>query len=183
MIPVEPPSRGGHETNLPTQQQASEENARISRTHGDAGRAGRDQAAAGEGAQAPDGLGAAQAAALRAAAERFPKASRLRQRREFLSVERTGRRIAGRHFVLLLRERGDGRRRLGVTASRRVGGAVVRNRIKRLLREVFRRAGDLPPAADTVVIARASAADLSFGGVRDELAQLWHRARQGTSKK
>jgi ribonuclease P protein component len=179
----EPPSRGGHETNLPTQQQASEENARIPRAHGDAGRAGRDQASAGEGAKAPDGLDPAEAAALRRGGQSFPAASRLRQRREFLRLERQGRRFAGIHFVLLTQLRSDEVRRLGVTASRRVGGSVVRNRVKRLVREVFRRSRESLPAADAVVIARPGAAGLSYGTVLDELTRLWKRAAERSSNR
>jgi putative membrane protein insertion efficiency factor len=66
------------------------------------------------------------------------------------------------------------RRRLGVTVSKRVGNAVIRNRIKRGIREWFRAArGSLPEWSDLVVIARRSARDLS--GV--EIAQVLDRDR------
>ena len=58
--------------------------------------------------------------------------------------------------------RGSEARRLGITVGRRVGGAVVRNRLKRRVREWFRAARrHIPPGTDVVVIARRPAADLS----------------------
>jgi ribonuclease P protein component len=62
--------------------------------------------------------------------------------------------------------------RLGLTVSQKVGGAVRRNRVKRLLREVFRRERALfPRGAELVVIAKAGATIDGFAAVRDELAQ------------
>lgn len=59
--------------------------------------------------------------------------------------------------------------RLGIVTSRKVGGAVVRNRIRRLCRECFRRWPDLlPPGVDLIAIARAGAADLGLAGVEAE---------------
>jgi ribonuclease P protein component len=64
--------------------------------------------------------------------------------------------------------------RLGVTASRKVGSAVVRNRVKRRVRDAFRRQrGLLPASTDVVVIARPSAAELSGPAVAEELARLF----------
>ncbi len=75
-----------------------------------------------------------------------------------------GRRYTGGSFVLLVgpTRRETGEARLGMTVSRKVGNAVVRNRLKRRVREWFRRGGRLlVPGLDVVVIARAGAAGLS----------------------
>jgi ribonuclease P protein component len=65
------------------------------------------------------------------------------------------------------------RTRLGLAVSRRVGGAVVRNRVKRRVREWFRRStAVLPEGFDVVVIARAKAATYSTERVREELSQI-----------
>ncbi len=64
-------------------------------------------------------------------------------------------------------------RRLGITASRKVGNAVVRNRVKRAIREWFREAWhDLPEGVDVVVIARRAAAELEPREIVGELQKL-----------
>ncbi len=68
-------------------------------------------------------------------------------------------------------------RRIGITASRKVGGAVVRNRIKRGVRDWFRRSRDeLPGGVDVVVIARRPAARLSGRELSARLTDLAQRA-------
>ena len=106
---------------------------------------------------------------------RLRRSSRLRDRKDFLRVQRSGERRTSRHFVLLRapqREATDGGPRLGVTVSRRVAHSVGRNRVKRRVREVFRlRRGQLDPA-DLVVIARQGAAELPESAAREELETL-----------
>jgi ribonuclease P protein component len=70
---------------------------------------------------------------------RFGPAARLRSRAEFTAVQTGGRRTTGRYLTLLGRPNSLGRDRLGIIASKRVGGAVDRNRAKRRVRELFRR--------------------------------------------
>jgi ribonuclease P protein component len=75
--------------------------------------------------------------------------------------------------VVLVARRSNGLSRLGITASRRVGDAVVRNRVKRWVREFFRRhQRRLSPAQDVLVIARPSAAKATYLEVKQELAAV-----------
>jgi len=68
----------------------------------------------------------------------FSKQERLRKRREFLGVYERGDKVQSEYFVLYILENGRPYHRLGITVSRKIGSAVVRNRIKRHLREIFR---------------------------------------------
>ena len=74
---------------------------------------------------------------------------------------------------LTSQQTGESVRRLGITASRKVGNAVVRNRVKRAIREWFREAwDDLPEDVDVVVIARRAAAELEPREIVGELRNL-----------
>jgi ribonuclease P protein component len=92
------------------------------------------------------------------------KQMRLRRRTEFLEVQSQGTKLHGRHILAIAKRRDavDGQARpcgrLGVTVTRKVGNAVVRNRIKRLLREWMRQHGWVPVGWDMVLVAKDSAA-------------------------
>jgi len=104
-------------------------------------------------------------------------------------VASKGRRQAGTHCILLLADQGPaegsggaGEVRLGVTVSRRVGGAVVRNRVKRRLRSWFREnRGEIPSNSDLVVIARRSAAGVSYRELEQDLLRSVGRLRRPAS--
>jgi len=113
--------------------------------------------------------------------ERFSSNARLRNRGEFKAVDAGGRRVSGRFLVLVARPNGRSTDRLGIVASRRVGDAIVRNRAKRRLREVFRRrvladpraSGDVARGLDVVAIAKSGIASAPFDAVTaDFLAAL-----------
>jgi ribonuclease P protein component len=107
---------------------------------------------------------------------------RLSRSAEFERVYRQGRSIANRHLVLYTFPNPSSTRpRLGLSVSRKVGGAVQRNRVKRLLREAFAHAeGELAPGQDVVVVARPPAGELAeregLAGMDASLAELIAKA-------
>jgi ribonuclease P protein component len=104
-------------------------------------------------------------------AGRRGRRQRLSRSADFDRVYREGRSHANRHLVFYAFPRGDDDARadsdprLGISVGRKVGGAVQRNRVKRVLREAFwSAAGELPDGHDFVVVARPAAAELAESG-------------------
>lgn len=88
---------------------------------------------------------------------------------DYRAIYGTGLKLNSERFVLFGRENNLDHHRLGITVSRKVGGAVVRNRVKRLFREIFRKsAADLPNHFDLVVNAKRACADASYSDLGAE---------------
>lgn len=128
--------------------------------------------------------------------EGFPRCLRLRRRREFLRVQRGGRKVHTRFFLVFVAPTprsvvegpdGDMPRlpgaRLGVTVTRKVGNAVKRNRIKRLVREAYRRERrSLPVGVDMVWVAKRDAVDSTLPAVIQDMRQVAERLHRDRSK-
>lgn len=119
--------------------------------------------------------------------ERFQRANRLRSSLDFARLRRDGRRTGGATLAISYARRpspdpatpagGEPPVRVGFIVSKRVGGAVVRNRVKRRLREVVRaRLTTLAPGWDIVVNARPATATAEYRALAAELSALFERA-------
>ncbi|WP_347259376.1 ribonuclease P protein component [Rudaea sp.] len=106
----------------------------------------------------------------------YPRAARLLRPADFSALRRSGKRISLRHFQCEYRPNAGASARLGMAVSRRVSKlAVVRNRIRRQIRESFRLQRPRLPSCDVLVIARGSTAQLDNVVLRAELEQLWRK--------
>lgn len=102
------------------------------------------------------------------------KPEKLRKRREFLTASREAeQRRETKNFLILLRPNREKHSRLGITVTKKIGKAVVRNRIKRHVREFYRTNKHLlPPEYDILVIARRGAGGLTHRLVQNQLSTL-----------
>lgn len=114
----------------------------------------------------------------------LPRERRIRSRSDYQRIQEQGSRLQTRHFVVILANRPPGAEpsgpaRLGMVVSRKVGNAVVRNRVKRLVRAAFRTAGTLfGGGVDVVVIARSTRADSKLKDVIAEWAGAEERIKR-----
>ncbi|HSA96554.1 MAG TPA: ribonuclease P protein component [Acidobacteriota bacterium] len=100
--------------------------------------------------------------------ERLTPVERIRKKSDFAGLYRRGSRFRGRLFTLVFLPNGLGHARLAVVANRKVGGAVVRNRVKRRFRELFRREKErLREPLDLIVIARPESGEAPWAVLRE----------------
>jgi ribonuclease P protein component len=115
-------------------------------------------------------------------AERFPRSARLRRQKEFDRVYKGGAYAADEVLVIRGLVSGEEATRLGLSVSRKVGGAVVRNRWKRLIREAFRiNRSRLPNGLDLVVRPRKGST-AEFAAICESLPRLAGRVAQRLRK-
>ncbi len=163
----------GDEKNLPTEQCPTQTDARLSRAHGDARGSQRAETPARQGPPSLDGGDPAQAARLGLpGGVGFAPHHRLRRRSDFLAVQRNGLKRRTRHFLVGMLPGFDAAGpKLGITVSRRIGTAVVRNRLKRRVRECFRLTLRplLPASAALVVVGLAGSGELRSAAIAQQL--------------
>ena len=112
---------------------------------------------------------------VEAGSQRLLPAERLRRRADYLRCYRTGRRRHGSLAILYFVPNQLGHPRLGITASRKVGPSFVRHRIKRRIKEIYRRWNDRAhlPALDLVIHLKPEARGSDFESLRADLMRLF----------
>ncbi len=101
----------------------------------------------------------------------LPPDSRIKRKKDFLRLEKEGRRLYSRSFLLVAAPSASGSSRIGIAITRKIDKrAVVRNKLKRRIREIFRRnKGSLNAPYDILVVARKTALDCSFKEIERQL--------------
>jgi len=151
------------EADIPAASSQAPADARISNSDADSRRTPRAESAKGEGTAPPDSLG-------------LPgRDEHLRRRGDFQNLYDRGQAFRGKMMVLILMPNGRGSTRCGFVASGRVGGAVARNRSKRVLREAYRqlRAEVDLSGIDLILIAGPKCKEAKIHLVVQELQQLY----------
>jgi len=111
--------------------------------------------------------------------ESFGRNRRVLRRADFLETYSSGRRFVGRWLVFFVRPARGPCARLGVTITKKTGSAVVRNRLRRRLRELFRRCAGFRTPLDVVVNVRAGAETTDFAELSRDFAKLVGRVGSG----
>ncbi|WP_423837264.1 ribonuclease P protein component [Tepidanaerobacter syntrophicus] len=112
------------------------------------------------------------------------KALRLTKNLEFINVYKSGRRISSPFFVMYIKKNDLGYSRLGVSVSKKVGKSVVRNKIKRQIKEIIRKNYDFINSGwDIVFSVKPAAVQLNYAQIEKEIISLLKRGRIYNDKK
>lgn len=113
----------------------------------------------------------------------LPKCGRLCQNKSFQTVYRSGKSYANKFLVLYVLPNRSGKRRIGFAAGKRLGSAVVRNRLKRLLREAYRlHQSELMNGVDLILVARQPLVKAGLAQTTKAFLDLCSKAKLGTEK-
>ncbi len=147
------------EKDVPAQQKKKEKEPWFSGTHEDQGRTTCNQEQAAEGQKKAFGL----------MSETLAPQERIRKKKEFLFLYKKGNRYRGRYFTLIYLTNDLSYSRMAVVASKKVGRAVVRNKVKRQLRTLFRRNKRmLQKNLDLIIIAKQEAHEVPWKALKDD---------------
>jgi ribonuclease P protein component len=111
--------------------------------------------------------------------EKFPKTDRILQRNVFRRVYEQGRKIQFKYFTAFVLAKQAGTVRIGITATRKMGNSVERNRARRLVREAFRRNKWLVPhGVDIVINVKHSLVEAGYRDFEGEFITFLQRASE-----
>ncbi len=99
----------------------------------------------------------------------FPKRVRIRKRREFLKIYKEGKKIQSKYLIIHYMPNNLGHPRIGITVTKKVGKSVIRNRWKRLIREVFRKNRGKFPPYDIVITVKRGYTPPSYKELEEDL--------------
>ncbi|SHI11150.1 ribonuclease P protein component [Clostridium collagenovorans DSM 3089] len=105
------------------------------------------------------------------------KRYKLRKNAEFRIVYKRGKSFSNKYLVLYVKRNGKNINRIGMSVSKKVGKSVVRNRVRRLIRESYRlNSLDLQNGYDIIVLARNSSKDCNYSTIEKSLMELFKKA-------
>lgn len=101
----------------------------------------------------------------------------IKENREFMFLYRKGKAFCADCLVIYVRKNRNRGLRLGITVTKKIGKAVIRNRIKRRIRESFcANLGEIPPCYDIIIVARTKAAGSTYSEINSAMRYLLHKA-------
>ena len=110
--------------------------------------------------------------------QRFPKSDRILKRQAFRRVYDAGKKIQTRFFTAFVLPNSQEQSRIGITATRKTGNSVQRNRMRRRVRELYRRnKWRVPPGIDIVINVKDGLARAGYDEIEKDFAKLWERSK------